>query len=92
MTETEAETVGLTALAWLVGHDELVRVFMGSTGASEQDLRMGAANLEFLGSVLDFLLLDDAWISAFAAETGIAPEAPLAARQALPGGNLPQWT
>lgn len=35
-----AETLGLKALAWLAGNDELLPVFLGATGASEADLRL----------------------------------------------------
>ena len=34
-----AETLSLRALAWLVGQEDLLPVFLGATGASEADLR-----------------------------------------------------
>lgn len=55
-------------------------------------MRERAADPEFLGFVLDFLLMDDATLIAFAEDEGIAPDRPLRARAALPGGKLPNWT
>jgi hypothetical protein len=55
-------------------------------------VRARAADPEFLGFVLDFLLSDEAALVAFAEEAGIAPDRPLRARAALPGGELPNWT
>lgn len=92
MQADEAELLALKALGWIAGHGELLPVFLGSTGASEEDLRMRAADPEFLGAVLDFLTMDDDWVMAFTAEAGLPPEAPLMAREALPGGGLPHWT
>jgi hypothetical protein len=87
-----AETLALRALAWLAGNDELLPVFLGSTGAALSDLRGRARDPEFLGSVLDFLLMDDAWVTRFAAAEGVRPESLAAARAALPGGGIPHWT
>lgn len=92
MTPDEAELLALKALGWLAAQEQLLPVFLGSTGASEDDLRTRAADPEFLGAVLDFLTLDDAWTMAFAAENGVAPDTPLIARQALPGGDTPSFT
>ncbi|MBK1635872.1 DUF3572 domain-containing protein [Rhodovulum adriaticum] len=88
----ESELLALRALAWLVGNDELLPVFLGATGAGEADLRARAAEPEFLASVLDFLLMDDAWVIAFCTAEGLPGEALLRARAALPGGADPHWT
>lgn len=87
-----AETVALTALGWLAGNDELLPVFLGASGATEADLRAGAADPAFLGSVLDFVMMDDAWVIALCDAAGLEYEAPMAARQALPGGGHVHWT
>ncbi|WP_370303088.1 DUF3572 domain-containing protein [Pseudooceanicola sp.] len=87
-----AETLALQALAWLVANDELLPVFLGATGASEQDLRRSASDPVFLGSVLDFLLMDDAWIVAFCDSVGLGYDRVAPARAALPGGAGPHWT
>lgn len=87
-----ADVVALQALTWLVGNEELRPVFLGATGASLADLRARAADPELLASVLDFLLMDDAWIRAFCAEAALPGEAVMQARAALPGGADPHWT
>jgi hypothetical protein len=92
MQRESAETVGMQALAWLAGHDELLPVFLGSTGASLDDLRRGAGDAAFLGSVLDFVMMDDAWVVAFCDAQGLPYEAPMRARAALPGGGQVHWT
>ena len=92
MQRDAAETVGLRALAWLTGNDELLPVFLGSTGAGLDDLRAGAGDPAFLGSVLDFLTMDDAWVVAFCNAEGLAYETPMRARAALAGGGDVHWT
>ena len=92
MTPEAAETIALKALAWLAGHDELLPVFLGASGASEADLRTGATDPAFLGALLDFLTMDDAWVMEFCDSTGLAYEDPLSARRALPGGGEVHWT
>jgi len=92
MTPETAETIALKALAWLAGHDELLPVFLGASGASEADLRTGATDPAFLAALLDFLTMDDAWVIEFCDGAGLGYEAPLAARRALPGGGEVHWT
>ena len=58
MTPEQAERVALEVLAHIVGSEDLCSVFLGSTGASADDLRAGAADPAFLGSVLEFLTID----------------------------------
>jgi hypothetical protein len=92
LTQQSAEILALEALAWLVPNEELLPVFLGSTGASEADLRERSKDSEFLASVLDFLLMDDAWIEAFCQSADYAPDYPMRARAALPGGAETNWT
>ena len=87
-----AETLALQALGWLVGQEDLLPVFLGASGACEADLRARAQDPEFLGSVLDFLMMDDAWIIAFCDAHSIPYEHPMMARAALPGGAQVHWT
>lgn len=87
-----AETIGLKALAWMVGNEDLLPVFMGATGTSEEDLKDRAMDPELLGALLDFLLMEDAWITAFCEANGLGFDQPMQARQALPGGEPVHWT
>lgn len=87
-----AETLALNALSWLVGNEELLPVFLGSTGASAEDLRAGAANVEFLASILDFLVLDDSWVIAFCDANSVPYDQPAQARSVLSGEAEMHWT
>lgn len=92
LSRESAELLAIEALSWLVGHDELLPVFLGATGASESDLRQRSREAEFLASVLDFLLMDDAWITEFCQSADYQPDFPIRARAALPGGAQVNWT
>lgn len=92
MNQELAETRALAVLGWIAGQDEIFPAFLGATGTSESDLRRRAGDPEFLAAVLDFVLMDDAWVIDCAAALGCPPEQMLHIRAALPGGDLPQWT
>lgn len=92
VSQESAETVALQGLAWLAGNESLLPIFLGSTGASETDLRARATDPEFLVSVLDFLMLDDAWVIEFCDTYSIPYGQPMQARNALPGGAPTHWT
>lgn len=91
MTAETGETVALQALGWIAASNELLPVFLGATGAGLTELRARAAEPEFLGAVLDFLLMDDAWIAGFCDAAGLPYEMPRAARAALPGAAAADW-
>jgi hypothetical protein len=91
-SKDQAELIGVKALVWLIGQEDLIGVFMGATGASVDDLKAGAGDPVFLGAVLDFMLMDDQHIIDFSTDAAIPPNAPYEARQMLPGGDLPNWT
>ena len=92
MTEEMAETVALQALAWLVADQELVDVFLGRTGASIEDLRANAGSRETSMAVLDFLVMNDAWVEAVSTAQGWGHETVLTARAVLLGEAGMQWT
>jgi hypothetical protein len=87
-----AETTALQVLTWLAGNDALLPVFLGSSGASEADVRARAVDPEFLGAVLDFVLMDDAWVVEACDAQGLRYDSVMMARQALPGGEQVNWT
>lgn len=92
LSKDRAEIVGVQALGWLAGNEDLLPIFLGSTGASTEDLRANVQEPEFLGSVLDFVLMDDAWVVAFCDAAGIDYNDIANARAALPGGEQFHWT
>ena len=88
----QAEALAVQALAWMAGDAELIGRFLAAAGAGPAELRARAAEPEFLGFVLDYLLSDEAALIAFATAENIPPALPMRARAALPGGDLPNWT
>ena len=84
--------MALQALGWLAANDDLLPVFLGSTGASEVDLTKQASDPIFLGAVLDFLMMDDAWVIACCDALGVAYDQMQQARAALSGGEQINWT
>lgn len=88
----QAETLGLQALGWLVGQEDLAEAFLGATGVSGDELKTRAGDPEFLGFVLDFLLGDEQALLSFCEAADMSPDRPMRARAALPGGDLPHWT
>ena len=93
MTPEIAQTLAVQALAWVIGQDDLRDVFLGASGASEQDLRNGIADPVCLASLLDFICMDDAWVKRFCDENSIQNYMdPMMARQILPGGEQVNWT
>ena len=92
LSRDSAELLAIEALTWLVGNEELLPIFLGSSGASEADLRTGAKDPDFLASVLDFLMMDDTWITEFCQTAEYAPDFPMRARASLPGGAQVNWT
>ena len=91
-SQESAEVVGLQAVAWMAGNEELLPVFLGATGASEADMRAGVGDAAFLGALLDFIMMDDTWVTAFCDAQGLPYDAPMRARMALPGGGDVHWT
>jgi hypothetical protein len=92
MNQDLAETRAVGALQWIVGQGDLLQVFMAATGSSEADLRNRAGEPEFLAAVMDFLMLDDAWVIDCATDLGWRPDEVMQIRAHLPGGDLPHWT
>jgi hypothetical protein len=92
MKQESAQVLALQALEWLAGEEELFATFLGATGASAADLADRAEDEEFLGAILDFLLMNDDWVIAFCDARGMPYTAPMAARVALAGGQQENWT
>jgi hypothetical protein len=92
LSQNAAEQVALKAIVWLAGNDELLPVFMGSTGADEAAFREGVTDPDFQASVLDFLMMDDSWVMAFCDLERLPYERLMQARAALPGGAQMHWT
>jgi len=92
MTPEYAAEIGLDALVWIASDPDRSGPFLGTSGLDAADIRNRAADPEFLGFVLDYLGAGDDALLDFCAERHLRPETVMAARQALPGGALPNWT
>jgi hypothetical protein len=91
MTRDRAEIVALGALGWLVSRD-LLDAFQGATGVEREQIRAAAGDPDFLAAVMDFVMTSDVWVEGVCADQSLSHEQFLAARAALPGGDLPHWT
>lgn len=91
-TQKAAETLAAQAFSWLADEAERLNAFMAMTGASPADLVRNITSPAFLGTVLDFLLTDDAMIKDFCDTHGLAYTSPMQARAMLPGGESWNWT
>ena len=92
MTSDDAEIYALKAANWLLSNQELLDLFMGSTGVSENTIKSDIQNTVFLVAVLDFLLLDDKWVIEACDSMELQPELMQTARLTLPGGDQVNWT
>ena len=92
MQRNTAETIAIQALGWLAANEELLPVFLGATGVGTDEMGARVQEPEFLGSVLEFLMNEDAWVMQFCDEIGLGYDQPMAARQSLPGGEQINWT
>ena len=92
MTSDDAEIYALKAANWLLSNQELLDLFMGSTGVSENTIKSDIQNTVFLVAVLDFLLLDDKWVEEACDAMKLQPELMQIARLFLPGGDQVNWT
>ncbi len=92
MVQEQAEMVGIQALGWLAGQEERMNRFLAISGVDINNLKQNAADPEFLGAVLDFVLSEDAAVRAFCDAFGLNYTDPMEARQSLPGGAVVNWT
>lgn len=91
MGRDRAEDFAIHALTWLA-QAELLDAFLAASGTGREALRDAAASPTFLGAVLDYVAQSDDWVRACCAARDVPPETLMAARAALPGGDLPHWT
>ena len=78
-----AEIVAVQALSFIAADPERLGLFLAESGLGPETLRSAAADPNFLCSVLDFVLRDDATVQAFASVSQLHPTNIAAAQQAL---------
>ncbi len=79
----DAETLGLRALAYVIGDADLGPRLLSVTGLDVQTLRQRAGDPALLGAVLTFLEQHEPDLIACAAALEVKPEALVAARRIL---------
>lgn len=87
MQREEAETIAVSALAFIAADGELLPRFLSLTGIEAHQIRAAAAEPGFLAGVLQFVLAHEPTVLRFCEESGIAPERVACAPAALPHGN-----
>jgi hypothetical protein len=85
MTPETAEILALKGLAFLANSEGPLDRFMALSGAGIDDLRERAGEPAFLAAVMDFLMSDEALLTAFCEDASIDPRELQIARMALPG-------
>ena len=92
MKQEQAEIIAIQALGWLVGEEDMMGVFLASTGTDVNNLKQSVGDPAFLIAVLDFLMQDDSHVVRFCDAQSLPYETPMQARQSLPGGAMINWT
>lgn len=87
-----AESLAAQAFSWVADDADRLNAFMAMTGAAPADLVRNATSPAFLGTVLDYILTEDALVMAFCDDRGYPYPAPMQARALLPGGEQWNWT
>jgi len=65
MSAKQAEAVAIQALGWIAMDDEITSGFLNNSGADVNDLAAAAKDPQFLGAVLDYVLMDDSLVIGF---------------------------
>ena len=92
MNKEIAETRALEVLTWVLSEDDLIQVFLGATGASQDDLSSNTLSHYFLISILDFVLMDDRWVISCSKFMNIDPSQIQVIKMSLDGGQEVNWT
>ncbi len=81
-----AESLALEALAFLAADERRLGALLAQAGWTLGELRSRADDPYVLAGILDFVLSDERLVLGLCESAGCAPEAPMRARRALPGG------
>ena len=82
-----AETLAVSALAYLASEPESLGRFLATTGIGPDQIRIAARDPDFLAGVLDYFSSDEALLVAFASSQDIDPAEFERARAALAGAS-----
>ncbi len=82
-TREEAERLSVAVLSFLAGEPAELARFLSLTGLTPRTLRAAAADPQFAGSVLDYLLGNEPMLLVFAERSGLPPDWVASCRRAL---------
>jgi Protein of unknown function (DUF3572) len=83
--QAAAEQLAIAALGFIAAEPERLGRFLAMTGIGPESIRDAAREPHFLAGVLDHVAGDERLLIAFAAESGIDPDAVMRARDMLVG-------
>lgn len=92
MNQDIAEALALQIFAYIVGEAGLCGRFLDLTGLGHADLKSRISEPAFLGSVVEFILADEASLMEFCAAADIDPRLPARAHVQLMGNPAPDWS
>ena len=84
ISQSEAEALAISALAFVAGDDVLLPRFLQLTGIDPSAIREAASEPGFLAGVLQFVSAHEPTLMRFCKSTDIAPQLVGAALSALP--------
>jgi hypothetical protein len=83
ITRDEAETIALSALSYITGHEEVLGRFLAMSGLEPGTIRHAAASPGFLAAILDYVASDEPLLLALAKELDARPERIMEAHRTL---------
>jgi hypothetical protein len=86
-TNQDAEALALSALAWTLADEDRAQRLIDTTGLFPADLRARIGEPGVLAAALGFLEAHEPDLVACAVDLGVKPEALVAARHVLGGGD-----
>jgi hypothetical protein len=84
-SRADAEALATQAFRFLATEPERIMRFLSLSGIAAESVRRAASEPGFLPAVLDYFLNDEALLVAFAAQSGIEPQALAQARAVIEG-------
>ena len=87
MNKENAYIIGLKAVTYIMGEEDLLPRFLALTGLGENDISEQLQDENFLSSCLDFLMNNEKDLLSFCDDSNIKPEVPMHASQILGGAN-----
>lgn len=91
LTRTDAEEIAIQVLVFLSSDEKRFQHYRSITGLEPESIRQAAADRNFLASVLDYLMQDEALLLQFCELNGHDPSGmPIANR--LLGGSAPTYS